>query len=115
MPTTRNATHENPLLWHLLPWFFWLPNHAKLSEWSKRTTQAAVEPINKTWQEPLYVLAGGARKFDISPCGAQDMILNALELVCPQPEAFEKRLETCPYMQVAFLAHDRRGPALARL
>src|SRR5262249_31619355 len=114
-PVTRPATHENPLLWHLLPWFLWLPGSEKIAQWSKKVAMEAVTHIDKEWNHPFYVIAGGERKYDVSPCGAQDMLLNAIELVCPMPETNEKRLEPSPYMQVAWIALDRRGPALARL
>lgn len=115
MPTTRTAPHENPLAWHKLPWFLWLPPYERVAEWSKTVTLAAAKGINEAWQRPLQVITPGERTYDVSPYGAHDMALNAIELVCPVPEATEKRLEASPYMQLAWTATDRRGPMLSRL
>lgn len=68
-----------------LPWYFYSADYQDAAEWSKQTVLSLTEPLFSEWIDPMYILPVGSRAFDISPYGAQDMLLNARELVVPGP------------------------------
>jgi hypothetical protein len=68
-----------------LPWITKSALLQNVSIWSKQTTETLLDEVRAMWRDPLYVLPVGSREYDVSPCGAMDMILNASELVTPNP------------------------------
>lgn len=68
-----------------LPWYFYHLPLQSAAQWSKEMVEQATEPLFKKWVDPMYVMPGGSRPFDVSPYGIYDMVLNAAELVMPGP------------------------------
>src|SRR5258708_13324952 len=68
-----------------LPWISRTTFTNYAAEWSKEVIRSVLEPLLAMWKEPNTVLPVGSRDFDISPCGAMDMILNPSDLVMPSP------------------------------
>ena len=87
-----------------LPWLMWYPWEAIHARWSSETVLRLTEHLWRDWKDPQHVLAVGSRPFDVSPCGARDMIFNADELVMPAQgwSAFDGANNSEMYMQVAF-------------
>ena len=85
-----------------LPWFFMRPGYAAAAAWSHDCVKQITEQLFREWVDPGYVLPGGSRPYDTSPCGAQDMIMNARELVLPGPHGMWKKLpnDHWPYADV---------------
>jgi hypothetical protein len=69
----------------VIPWIAGSPAGQAAAEWSKQVCEQLTEPLWSTWHDPMYLLPVGSRDFDTSPCGAQDMVLNASELVVSSP------------------------------
>jgi hypothetical protein len=85
-----------------LPWFFMRPGYAAAAAWSHDCVKQITESLFSEWVDPGYVLPVGSRPYDKSPCGAQDMIMNARELVLPGPHGMWKKLpnDHWPYADV---------------
>jgi len=52
---------------------------------SKSVVERETLKIADEWANPNRILARGSRSFDVSPCGARDMILDAAEMFAPSP------------------------------
>jgi len=72
-----------------LPWAFEPTDERRANmkevRFSFDVTSAQVDQMNAMWQSPTSVIAVGERAYDVSPYGAQDMLLNAAELYLSNP------------------------------
>jgi formylglycine-generating enzyme required for sulfatase activity len=84
-----------------LPWISKLQFTQYATAWSKETINGVLNELWTMWKDPLYVLPVGSRDFDVSPCGANDMILNASEMVMPSPTL--PALGAARYMEIAWI------------
>ncbi len=60
-----------------------LPLRLKMQTWSRQLVDAETQGLWDRWKAEPYILPVGSRSFDISPCGASDMLWNGAELVVP--------------------------------
>ena len=60
--------------------------YRQLESWSKQQFDIEAKQICDTWVDPLYVIPGGSRPFDVSPFGVSDMLLNGNERVVAAPQ-----------------------------
>jgi hypothetical protein len=83
---------ERPELWSdllfvgsrfTIPWIVLTSDLRFVSEWSKRVVDGAVDRLASEWRDPQSVLPGGSRRYDRTPEGADDLLLNAWEIVAP--------------------------------
>lgn len=79
-PGLDRSLHPSP---YALPWITRTPAAREAAQWSHDEAIRAFEALAQAWRDPLLTLPCGARGFDKSPEGAEDMILNAAELVAP--------------------------------
>jgi len=75
-----------------IPWFFMRPGYAAACAWSHACVKQFTEPLFTDWVDPGYVLPVGSRKYDVSPYGVADMIMNARELVLPGLSSLWKKI-----------------------
>ncbi len=79
-PGVDRGLHPSP---YALPWISRTPATREAAQWSHDEAVRASEALAQAWRDPLLALPVGSRGFDKSPEGAEDMILNAAELVAP--------------------------------
>jgi hypothetical protein len=69
-----------------IPWLTREEGARDAARFSKRVVEAETARIDAAWSRPNAILEVGSRGFDVSPCGARDMILNAAEMFAPSPQ-----------------------------
>ncbi len=117
--------------WNRLPWIAQNRGMLEVSQWSLQAINSVFDEVWNMWREPFYVRPVGTREYDVSPCGAMDMGLNASELVMPTPGL--PAMGNARYMEMQWIpakpkqdqpwlpqqiraVYDSRGlPALSRL
>lgn len=87
-----------------MPWLNASPATQTAARWSKQTVESLTEPLWTAWHDPLYILQTGTRDYDVSPCGARDMFLNASEMVAPYPGQPAKG--NARYMEMVWLPRE---------
>ncbi len=90
-PVDENGVEMKPFLSNLLqlPWVlapsYEHHNNYREVRYSFNVTSQLVDQNNAIWQSPTSVIGVGERAYDVSPYGAQDMLLNAAELYLASP------------------------------
>ncbi|HLJ57515.1 MAG TPA: SUMF1/EgtB/PvdO family nonheme iron enzyme [Chthonomonadaceae bacterium] len=87
VPITEGMSIYDPLFpYFSIPILALNDRRADLSKWSANRVNAEVDRLCAAWIDPLYVLPGGSRPFDVSPFGVCDMLLNGNERVAAYAE-----------------------------
>ncbi len=86
-PIDENGKPAKPFAEDLLslPWAVLPSGYAKEVLLSYNRTKEIIDRLNTAWQAPTSIIPVGERSYDVSPYGAEDMLLNAVELHLPNP------------------------------